>query len=106
MLIRFDHIYVRYLFEEGVDLDQNYIVEVTEEIAQLLMVCHTDRDVILSNKYNSISVGFEYNEFCMAVVLMFTYAKVGISKVYQVDIAMMARRTQHRTRWASWLKAE
>lgn len=83
-LTRFDHVYVRYLFEEEVELDQNYIVEVTEEIAQLLMLCHTDRAIILDPNYNSISVGFEYNEFCMAVVLMFTYAKVGITKVYQV----------------------
>lgn len=81
----FNHIYARYVFEDNQDTTRIGLVSVAEEVANLFMECHTDRDVILNPQFNSVSIGFSINEERMGFVLAFTRMKVGITKIYMTE---------------------
>jgi hypothetical protein len=55
------------------------------EVGNLLLEVQSDRAIILSEDFNTISIGFRYTPKHISFVLVFTSKLVGISRISSVD---------------------
>jgi hypothetical protein len=74
------------------------------EVGNLLLEVQSDRAIILSEDFNTISIGFRYTPKHISFVLVFTSKLVGISRIAPVDFSSCRSRLE--TCRASRLRAQ
>jgi hypothetical protein len=82
---KFEHILVRYIFENNMRIDMEQMYNIAEEISNMIIEADEEKAKLLNPEYNTVSIGLTWSDRQLVIICILTENLAGFKLIRATD---------------------